>query len=163
MRHSIEQLHLSKQKQAQFESKGLTSVEDIAYFFPRRYIDFRKVSRVNDIQVGEFCALEGVVKEKWEGGGSSYTAKIEELQETRPGYKAVFYVSWFGTSYHIDKLVPGESYIFCGKTSVFRGNLYISAPLAFGQDRNKENAAQACLQTHSLCEWTIRRKSDIAK
>ena len=81
MRHSIEQLHLSKQKQAQFESKGLTSVEDIAYFFPRRYIDFRKVSRVNDIQVGEFCALEGVVKEKWEGGGSSYTAKIEELQE----------------------------------------------------------------------------------
>ena len=137
MRHSIEQLHLSKQKQAQFESKGLTSVEDIAYFFPRRYIDFRKVSRVNDIQVGEFCALEGVVKEKWEGGGSSYTAKIEELQETRPGYKAVFYVSWFGTSYHIDKLVPGESYIFCGKTSVFRGNLYISAPLAFGQDRNK--------------------------
>ena len=99
MRHSIDQLHLSKQKQAQFESKGLTSVEDIAYFFPRRYIDFRKVSRVNDIQVGEFCALEGVVKEKWEGGGSSYTAKIEELKETRPGYKATFYVSWFGTSY----------------------------------------------------------------
>lgn len=137
MRHSIDQLHLSKQKQAQFESKGLTSVEDIAYFFPRRYIDFRKVSRVNDIQVGEFCALEGVVKEKWEGGGSSYTAKIEELKETRPGYKATFYVSWFGTSYYIDKLVTGNSYIFCGKTSVFRGNLYISTPLAFGQDKDK--------------------------
>lgn len=137
MRHPIENLDLAKQKQAQFEKKGLTSVEDIAYFFPRRYIDFRKITKVSDVVVGEYCALEGVVKEIREGANRSYTAKIEEKEETRPGCRASFYVSWFGTSYYIDQLRQGEIYVFCGKTSMFRGNLYMSVPLAFGQDRKE--------------------------
>ena len=137
MKHSIEQLKLSKQKQSQFENKGLTTIEDIAYFFPRRYIDFREVKKVKDVSVGEFCALEGVVKEIWEGGSRSYTARIEEKEEMRPGYRAVFFVSWYGTDYYIKQLTVGETFIFCGKTSMFRGNIYISVPLAFGRDKNR--------------------------
>lgn len=137
MKHPIEQLNLSTQKQSQFEKKGLTSIEDIAYFFPRRYIDFRTVTKVKDVPVGEYCALEGIVKETWEGGNRSYTAKVEELDEMRPGYKATFFVSWYGTSFYINQLEIGKSYIFCGKTSMFRGNIYLSVPLAFGQDREQ--------------------------
>jgi len=137
MKHSIEQLNLPKRKKSQFENKGLTTVEDIAHFFPRRYIDFRKITKVKDVIVGEYCALEGVVKEKWEGRGRSYTAKIEERGELRPGYQATFFVSWYGTSYHIDRLAVGETYIFCGKTSMFRGSIYVSVPLAYGCSKNE--------------------------
>lgn len=127
-------LNLTAQKQAQFEKKGLTTIEDIACFFPRRYIDFRSITKAKDVTVGEYCALKGVVKETREGGNRSYIAKIEEEEELRPGYKAIFFVSWYGTSFYINQLEIGKSYVFCGKTSMFRGNIYLSVPIAFGQD-----------------------------
>lgn len=137
MKHSIDQLNLSKQKRVQFEKRGLTAIEDIAYFFPRKYIDFRTITKVKDVSVGEYCALEGVVKEKWEGGNRSYTARIEEKDELCPDCKATFFVSWFGSSYYIDQLIEGESYVFCGKTSMFRDNIYLSVPLTFGRDKTQ--------------------------
>lgn len=41
IKYPIELLGLTKAKENQFIAKGLTSVEDIAYFFPRKYMDFR--------------------------------------------------------------------------------------------------------------------------
>lgn len=135
LNHPIEQLKLAKTKQAQFENKGLLTVEAIANFFPRKYVDFRNITRLQDVKIGEFCALEGVVKEVWAGSGKSYTATVEARDSAIPGYVPCFYVTWFGTDYYANQLVDGEKYIFCGKISDFRGNIQITAPLAFGQNK----------------------------
>ena len=52
LKHPIELLQMNKTKEAQFVGKGLTAVEDIAYFFPRRYIDFRNTTAVKDTVLG---------------------------------------------------------------------------------------------------------------
>ena len=62
MKHPIELLGLTKAKENQFINKCITTVEDIAFFFPRKYIDFRKITYVKDTETGKFYALQGTVK-----------------------------------------------------------------------------------------------------
>lgn len=40
LRHPIELLQLNKKKENQFLSKGLSTVEDIAYYFPENILIF---------------------------------------------------------------------------------------------------------------------------
>jgi len=136
--HPIELLQLNPRKEVQFLNKGLSSVEDLAFFFPRRYIDFREITSVKDVQVGNNYALQGVVKET-RGNGSMFTAVVEEEQEAIRGYRPQFSVIWFGSNYHISKLVVGERYVFCGKVSEFRGQIQMTSPIAFSK-----NADEVC-------------------
>lgn len=136
LKHPIELLQLNKRKETQFVNKGLTSVEDIAYFFPRRYVDFRKITPVKDVALGNSYALAGTVI-KLTAGSQRNVATIQEDEQTIPGYRAKFEVIWFGTDYYFKQLVMGERYIFCGRVSAFRGLSQIVSPLVFGQDPNK--------------------------
>jgi len=136
LKHPIELLQLNKKKETQFMNKGLTSVEDVAYFFPRRYIDFRKITAVKDTAPGKDYALAGTIT-KLNGGGQRNVATVEEDKETIPGYRAKFEVVWFGTDYYFKQLVIGQRYIFCGRVSAFRGMCQMVNPLIFGQDPDK--------------------------
>lgn len=135
--HAIEQLGLPKTKENQFIKKGLTTLEDIAHFFPRRYIDFRKITKLRDAVPGEYAALEGVMLKAKDGKGKLHTATIMDLEDTPSGYHNTFSVSWFGTNYYISQLKPGKKYIFCGKISEFYGRIQMTAPLVFGQDKDE--------------------------
>jgi len=132
MKHSIELLDLTKSKEKQFIDKGITSVEDIAYFFPRRYIDFRNITNLKDVEVGKNYALQGTVIDI-RSHGLMFTAVVQEEKEVIKGYYPCFSVVWFGTDYHIKKLEIGKQYVFCGRVSEFAGELQISSPLAFGR------------------------------
>lgn len=138
LKHPIDLLQLPSRKQNQFEGKGLTTIEDLAYFFPRRYIDFRKITPAKDVVIGDYCAMAGIVTEIREYN-NMYAALVEEEQPVVRGYRPQFAAVWFGTDYHIKKLVVGERYVFCGKTSDFHGQLQINTPLAFSQ-----NPAEIC-------------------
>lgn len=132
MEHAIELLGLTKAKEKQFIDKGLTSVENIAYFFPRRYIDFRNITALKDTEIGKNYALQGTVIDI-RNHGLMYTAIVQEEKEQIKGYYPRFSVVWFGSDYHIKKLEIGKSYVFCGRVSEFAGGLQISSPLAFGK------------------------------
>ncbi len=131
LKHPIELLHLSKQKEEQFLNKGLSSVEDIAYFFPRRYYDFREITAAKDAVVGKSYAMAGTIV-NLSSNGQRFTATVEESVETIPGYRAKFEVVWFGGGYYFNKLQMGEYYIFCGRASEFRGVCQIVSPIIFG-------------------------------
>lgn len=135
IKHPIELLRLSKAKESQFVNKGLTTIEDVAYFFPRRYIDFRHVSEARNAVVGTNCTLCGIVLSIREND-SRFSAVVEEEKESLPGYKAQFTVTWFGTNYYIKQLEIGEKYFFCGKITEFMGNLQMTSPIAFGKNQD---------------------------
>ena len=136
LKHPIELLHLSRQKEDQFLNKGLSSVEDIAYFFPRRYYDFRKITAAKDVVVGKSYAMAGTIV-NLSSNGQRFTATVEESVETIPGYRAKFEVVWFGGGYYFKQLQMGEYYIFCGRTNEFRGVCQIVSPIIFGADPDK--------------------------
>ena len=134
--HPLSLLGLTPQKERQLVNKGLTTVEDVACFFPRRYIDFRQVKSVLDVAPGESAALRGtVVNIRY--AGNRFSAVVEETP--RPGSHArpQFSVVWFGSNYYIKQISIGKEYVFCGKVSEFRNQLQISSPLAFGSDPAK--------------------------
>lgn len=131
MTHDLSLLQLNKTKLTQFNNKGIETIEDLAYFFPRKYIDFRKIKGVLNVMVGEQCAMEGIVKDFIFGGGR-YSAVVEEEQALPNGFHPQFTVTWFGTDYHINQLQIGEKYVFCGKISEYMGQIQIVSPLLFG-------------------------------
>lgn len=131
MTHDLSLLQINKTKLPQFNSKGIETIEDLAHFFPRKYIDFRKITSVLNAKIGEQCAMEGVVKEFVCGGGR-YSAIIEEEQSLPNGFHPQFTVVWFGTDYHINQLQIGKKYVFCGKVSEYMGQIQIVSPLAYG-------------------------------
>lgn len=137
--HPLDLLPISKQKLNQFYGKGLTSIEDLAFFFPRKYIDFRTVTSATDVVFGEYYAMSGTVSDT-RASGSVFTATIEEDTPLPSGYRPKFYVTWFGSNYHISKLTIGESWFFCGRVSSFRGQVQMTAPLIYTRNR-----AEACV------------------
>ena len=133
LQHPIELLGLTKQKTDQFLNKGITSVEELAYFFPRKYVDFRQIKSIKDCSVGDMAALRGTVT-GFSSSVNMHTAFIEEPPCPGLPFKLCFSVVWFGTDYYINMLEVGKEYVFCGKLTEFRGHLQINAPLAFGPD-----------------------------
>jgi len=131
MAHDLALLQISKAKLAQFNAKGIETIEDLAHFFPRKYIDFRKITSVLYAKVGEQCAMEGIVQE-FRCGGGRYSAIVEEGTALPNGFHPQFIVIWFGTDYHINQLQIGQKYVFCGKVSEYMGQLQINSPIAFG-------------------------------
>lgn len=136
LRHPIELLQLNKKKENQFLSKGLSTVEDIAYYFPRKYIDFRTITSAKDVVPGNYYAMAGIV-ESVHISGKSCTAVVRETVEIVKDYFPRFQVVWFGTDCYARQLIQGTRYIFCGRVSEYRGMLQINTPLAFGQDESK--------------------------
>lgn len=55
---TLDALNLSEDKLKQLQRKGFETVEDILYFFPRKYWDFREYKTVNEVTDGDKCAMK---------------------------------------------------------------------------------------------------------
>ena len=141
MKHPIELLGLTKAKENQFINKCITTVEDIAFFFPRKYIDFRKITSVKDTETGKFYALQGSVIDI-RSRNNIFTAIVREDKKIilgtsgGRGYSPQFSVVWFGTDFYIKQLEIGRSYVFCGRIGEFAEEKNINSPIAFGDARD---------------------------
>lgn len=141
IKHSIEVLNLTKAKENQFINKGITTVEDLAFFFPRKYIDFRKITSVKDTETGKFYALQGTVIDI-RSGNNIFTAIVREDKKAilrnciGREYYPQFSVVWFGTDFYIKQLEVGKSYVFCGRVGEFAGEKNINSPISFGDARD---------------------------
>ena len=131
--HPIELLQLSSQKTQQFIGKGITSVEELAQFFPRRYIDFRTITKAQDALVGQYCAMQGEIIDIRQGD-KTYTLTLQEPDPLPSGYRPTFSVVWFSVPYYSFKFEVGKSFVFCGKVSVFRSVIQINPVIAFSED-----------------------------
>lgn len=136
LKHPIELMRLNKKKEAQFLHKGLTSVEDIAHYFPRRYMDFRTITMAKDVIAGHEYAMAGRII-NLSTSGQRRVAVVEETTETIPGYHSKFHVVWFGVDYYFNQLELNQYYVFCGKVSEFNGVCQIVSPITFGRDPDK--------------------------
>ncbi len=118
---------IAPQKIKQFSSAGITSIEELAECFPRKYYDFRAVTPVRDLKLGEIAVVYGKVV-RMLVGKSTNTLVIQDADNY------CMNISWFHTDYLFKKFRVGDWCYFSGKVAEFQMNWVICNPLMVSKD-----------------------------
>ena len=115
-------------KRAQsFEKCGICSVEDLLYYFPKRYEDRTNFTKISDLKREQFQTIQAKVlasgeRRSFRRRGFSVTEAIVE-DET-----ASVACVWFNKPYLKQYLKPGTDVILYGKLDTYSGKLQLSNP-----------------------------------
>lgn len=107
------------------EKLGLHKLEDLLYFFPRRYDDFSKMKPINQMRFGETLSVAGTVQK----------SQLREIKGNRTLFEAVISdgtgslrVSWFNQPWLEKNLRPGAQVVLSGKADMYLGRLCMNNP-----------------------------------
>jgi len=124
----LSRLGVTPAKEKQFVKKKITSVEELAVFFPRKYQDFRALAAISGLRDGDVCRVSGVIVQKFDGD------RVTVILDDGTGDLRV---TWFGGCYFKERLEPGSFWTFCGKISFFRGEPQMMQPVLFSEGEDK--------------------------
>lgn len=124
----LSKLEVSLAKEKQFQKKGITCVEELASFFPRKYQDYREKKAVKDLRDGDICRVSGVITNVCDN-----TRFVISLDDGTGDIA----ITWFGGCYYKKMLTPGSLWTFCGKVSYFRGQPQIVQPAMSAPGENR--------------------------
>src|SRR3989338_8873978 len=109
-----------------FQRLGIESVEDLLYFFPRRYEDRRNLVPISRLKVGEFQTVTGKIlgsasRRSW------YTKKhvLEVVLEDDGGHLAC---TWFNQPYLLNYFKEGRHAVCYGKVDMYKDRLQMISP-----------------------------------
>ena len=123
---------------------GLSTFEDLLYYFPFRYIDRSKYYHISSLhEEMPYVLLKGTISHMQsigQGRGARLTATLRD--ET-----AAVELVWFkGTSWVKENIIPGKVYIVFGKPSVFNRKFNIAHPEIEEFEKAKNSQVQIQLQ-----------------
>ncbi|MGI6114176.1 MAG: ATP-dependent DNA helicase RecG [Mahellales bacterium] len=110
-------------------SIGISTIEDMLYFFPRDYKDKSSIKKLSDLEYDKkqaFIAkvLDEISERTYYKGGRTY--RIIKAAVTDGTTTA--YCVWFNQPYIKRVLIPGKWYRFYGKAVYNRGSIEINSP-----------------------------------
>ena len=111
---------------ALFQRLGIETVEDLLYFFPRRYEDRSKLTPIKNIKAGEWQMIQGEVLVRGVREGRFGRKKILEVA-VGDNTGRVFCV-WFNQSYLEPYFVIGKKIVLYGKVDTYKNKLQMIAP-----------------------------------
>jgi ATP-dependent DNA helicase RecG len=107
-------------------SLGLNTLEDLLYYFPRRYDDYSQLKPINRLELGEVTTLLGTVKSihsrPMRGGKLNMT---EAVITDGTGFLRV---TWFNQPWLANKFTAGTQVVLAGKIEQYLGRLSMSNP-----------------------------------
>jgi len=113
------------QKQQLLSKLGIHTIEDLAKYYPTRYLDFSKISHISNLQPNRFSSL--ICRIEFErntftqkGKGITYFRAIDK-SGTVP-------ILWFNAPYQRKLIRPDTQYALAGKTSFFNKKLVFINP-----------------------------------
>lgn len=108
------------------KSLGLVTLENLLYFFPRRYDDFSQLKPINRIEYGEELTVLGTVQSSSmrpiRGGKMQL---IEVIISDGTGFLRL---TWFNQPWLANKLTTGVQIIASGKVDMYLGHLVMNSP-----------------------------------
>lgn len=128
-----------------YKKLGVDTVEQLTEYYPRGYIDLSEPKKVNEIQLGEVCAVRGRVTEK--KYPSNYGGRVLVYRALISDGVYSMWAVFFNMKFTFEQLRIGGEYIFSGKingdpfnpeincsfyTSADTGGLYPKYPLTRG-------------------------------
>lgn len=123
---------------------GLSTFEDLLYYFPFRYIDRSKFYAISSIhEEMPYVLLKGKISQMQsigQGRGARLTANLRD--ET-----GSVELIWFkGTSWIRENIIPGKEYIVFGKPAIFNRKYNIAHPEIEELEKSKNSQVQVQLQ-----------------
>jgi len=109
-----------------FARLGIESVEDLMYFFPRRYQDRRNVSRIAQVKIGQWQTVSGKILAK-QSRRSWYTKK-HVCDMTMDDGSGRMSCVWFNQPYLDRYFSEGKKVVCYGKVDVYKDQLQMVAP-----------------------------------
>jgi ATP-dependent DNA helicase RecG len=105
---------------------GLETLEDMLYFFPRRYDDYSQLKTINRLEYGEQVTVIGTVQSantrKVRNGKINITEGI--ISDGTGNLRA----TWFNQPWMTKKLRPGVQVVLSGKTEQYLGRISMNNP-----------------------------------
>jgi len=110
-----------------FAKAGVNTVEDLLYYFPRRYEDRRNFAQIEQLKEGEIYTIRAEVlsvkeRRSFRRRGFSIT---EALVKDESGKLSCV---WFNQPYIKEYLKPGESLVLYGKAELYGAKLQMTNP-----------------------------------
>lgn len=117
---------VSKQKAAILARLGLTTLEDVLYYFPRRYDDYSRMKPINRLTYGEEVTVLGTIvavqTRPIRGGKSQLTEAV--LSDGTGTLR----LSWFNQPWREKALHQGDQVTVSGKLDMYLGRLVMNMP-----------------------------------
>ena len=105
---------------------GLETLEDMLYFFPRRYDDYSELKTINRLEFGEQVTVIGTIQStntrKVRNGRMNITEGI--ISDGTGNLRA----TWFNQPWMAKKLRPGVQVVLSGKIEQYLGRISMSNP-----------------------------------
>ncbi len=110
-----------------FNKLGIYSVEDLLYYFPRRYEDRSRISSISQLGIGEPRTVRGRILRTYERRGfrNKGLSVFEALVEDGTGRLPCV---WFNQPYIRNYLVSGKEVLLYGKPALYSGKFQIQNP-----------------------------------
>ncbi|NOR87853.1 MAG: ATP-dependent DNA helicase RecG, partial [Bacteroidales bacterium] len=121
---------------------GITSFEDVLYYFPFRYIDRSRFYNISEIHEGmPYVLIKGKISQMQTLGSGRAMRLSAQLNDGSGSVELV----WFrGIKWVKESITYGKEYIVFGKPSLFNRNYNIAHPEI--EDVEKANQAQVQIQ-----------------
>ncbi len=104
---------------------GVSTIRDLLYLFPRRYVDYSQLKTINQLKYGEQTTIIGNIwntKARQSRGGTSIVTTI--IADGTGTIEA----TWFNQPYLANKLKPGRQIVISGKVDEYLGRLVFQSP-----------------------------------
>jgi len=109
-----------------FSQLGIETVEDLLYFFPRRYEDRRHLVSISQLKIGEWNTVTGKVLAT--GGRHSWYTKKRVYEIVVADEKGRLTCVWFNQPYLEHYFKIGLNVVLHGKGEVYKNRLQMVAP-----------------------------------
>ncbi len=113
-------------KKKLFEKLGIESVEDLLYFFPRRYEDRTNLVPLSLLKAGDFQAVSGRVLAR--GSRRSWYTKKHVYEMAVGDGQGKLFVVWFNQPYLDKYFSVGRQVILYGKVELYKNRLQMVSP-----------------------------------
>ena len=105
---------------------GLNTLEDLLYYFPRRYDDYSQLKPINRLEYGEDVTVLGMISSvasRPVRGGKS--TMIEAVLTDSTGYLRI---TWFNQPWLTNRMREGTQLVVSGKIDMYLGRLVMNSP-----------------------------------
>jgi len=104
---------------------GVHTIGDLLYLYPRRYLDYRCLKTINQLQYGEEVTIIGTV---WDCHARDTRRGQQLITCTLSDYTGTVQAVWFNQPWLVDKFTPGTQLVISGKVDQYLGRLVFQAP-----------------------------------
>lgn len=148
---------IRKSTVASLTKLGITTIEDLLFYYPYKYIDFSKLSLIKDIREDQTVTIKATVKSIT--NRFSFRSRLSVCEALVSDATGSIKVIWFNQPYIKNYLLDGTEVLLSGKASFYK-TLQLQNPVyekAEGETIHTGRIVPVYHQTQSLPNRTIRR------